>query len=102
MALGLQVRDSSGVTTFDTTSATWLQVDQFTVAANATVENTYSSLAGFNLIAQQQMIGTPANDQESYAPKITIGTVSNQASITVTPHSGQSSVSVIVIVLAQG
>ena len=95
---GLQVRNAAGDTIFDSSSVTWLQVDQFTVAANATVTNNYTTLAGFNVIAQQQMVGVPANNQESFAPKISI----TGTSVTVAPYSGQSSVSVIVLVLAQG
>ena len=98
MADGIQVNNSSGNTIFDSSSITWLQVDQFTVAANATVTNNYSTLSGFNVIAQQQMINTPPGNQEAFAPKISI----TGTSITVAPYSGQSSVSVIVIVLAQG
>ena len=98
MADGLQVNNSAGNTIFDSSSITWLQVDQFTVAANTTVTKNYSTLSGFNVIAQQQMVGVPANNQESFAPKISV----TGTSVTVAPYSGQSSVRVIVLVLAQG
>ena len=99
MAYGLSVFKTDGSLGFSTADITWQTVAQFTVAANATVANTYSEIAGMTVIAQRQLVNVPPNSQEDYAPNVTIS--NNSQTITVAPQSGLSSSQCIIHVLAQ-
>ena len=99
MAYGLSVFKTDGSIGFSTADITWQTVAQFTVAANATVTNTYSEIAGMAVIAQRQLVNVPPNSQEDYAPNVTIS--NNSQTITVAPQSGLSSSQCIIHVLAQ-
>jgi hypothetical protein len=99
MAYGLSVFKADGSLGFSTADITWQTVAQFTVAANATVANTYSEIAGMTVIAQRQLVNVPPNSQEDYAPNVTIS--NNSQTITVAPQSGLSSSQCIIHVLAQ-
>ena len=72
MAYGLSVFKTDGSLGFSTADITWQTVAQFTVAANATIANTYSEIAGMAVIAQRQLVNVPPNSQEDYAPNVTI------------------------------
>ena len=108
MAFGLQVnRAVDGVNVYDTSTITFLQVDQYEVAANATDTRSYTFLEGFRVFVQQQMVGVPPDAQEAYAPEITapspaVVVPSGGATITVAPFSGQTSERVIITILVQG
>ena len=97
MSYGLSVFKADGSLGFSTTDITWQTLDQFTVAANATVANTYSEAAGLTIIAQRQLVNVPPNSQEDYIPDVTI----SGTTVTVTPQSGLSSSQCIIHVLAQ-
>jgi len=97
MAYGLQVFKSDGSTAFSSADVTWMQIDQFTVAANATVSNNYTSTSGFTLMVQIQMVNQPPGSQEAYAPEVSIA----GTTVTIAPYSGLSSEETIVLVLAQ-
>ena len=98
MSHGLQVFDDHGHLAFSTLDVTWMQIDQFTVAANASVSTTYPVVSGMTVIAQQQMINDPPSSQEAYAPKVVVlGTT-----VSVAPFSGKTSEQTIIMVLAQG
>tara|TARA_R110002074_G_C12457027_1_gene659095 strand:+ start:437 stop:742 length:306 start_codon:yes stop_codon:yes gene_type:complete len=99
MAYGLSVFKTDGSIGFSTADITWQTVAQFTVAANATIANTYSEIAGMAVIAQRQLVNVPPNSQEDYAPNVTIS--NNSQTITVAPQSGLSSSQCIIHVLAQ-
>jgi hypothetical protein len=98
MAHGLSVFKADGSLGFSTADITWQTVAQFTVAANATVANTYSEAAGMTVIAQRQLVNVPPSAQEDYVPNVV---VSNSQTITVSPQSGLSSAQCIIHVLAQ-
>ena len=70
MSYGLSVFKADGSLGFSTADITWQTVAQFTVAANATVSNTYSEAAGMNIIAQRQLVNVPPNSQEDYIPNV--------------------------------
>ena len=99
MSYGLNVYRSDGTLGFSTADITWQTVAQFTVAANATVSNTYSEAAGMNIIAQRQLVNVPPNSQEDYIPNVVVS--NNSQTITVSPQSGFSSSQCIIHVLAQ-
>lgn len=99
MAYGLSVFKTDGSLGFSTADITWQTVAQFTVAANATVTNTYSEIAGMTVIAQRQLVNVPPAAQEDYVPNVTIS--NNSQTITVAPQSGLSSSQCIIHVLAQ-
>ena len=97
MAHGLNVYKADGSLGFSTADVTWQTLDQFTVAANATVANTYSEAAGMTVIAQRQLVNVPPSSQEDYAPNVTI----SGTTVTVAPQSGLSSSQCIIHVLVQ-
>ena len=97
MSYGLNIYRSDGTLGFSTADVTWQTVAQFTVAANATVSNTYSEAAGMTVIAQRQLVNVPPNSQEDYVPNVTI----SGTTVNVAPQSGLSSSQCIVHVLAQ-
>ena len=97
MSYGLNVYRSDGTLGFSTADVTWQTVAQFTVAANATVANTYSEAAGMTVIAQRQLVNVPPSSQEDYAPNVTI----SGTTVSVAPQSGVSSSQCIIHVLAQ-
>ena len=99
MSYGLNVYRSDGTLGFSTADVTWQTVAQFTVAANATVSNTYSEAAGMTVIVQRQLVNVPPAAQEDYVPNVTVS--NNSQTITVAPQSGLSSSECIIHVLAQ-
>jgi hypothetical protein len=99
VSYGLNVYRSDGTLGFSTADVTWQTVAQFTVAANATVSNTYSEAAGMTVIVQRQLVNVPPAAQEDYVPNVTVS--NNSQTITVAPQSGLSSSECIIHVLAQ-
>jgi len=97
MAHGLQLFDAHGDIIFSTDDITWLQVDQFEVAANGTASYNYPEISGMTIITQIQMVNDAPDDQEAYAPEVTV----SGTTVSVAPYSGKSSEQVIVMVLAQ-
>ncbi len=97
MSYGLSVFKSDGSLGFSTADVTWQTLDQFTVAANASVSNTYNEASGMNIIAQRQMVNVPPNSQEDYVPNVTI----SGTTVSVAPQSGLSSSQCIIHVLVQ-
>tara|TARA_B110000495_G_C22443928_1_gene278204 strand:- start:62 stop:361 length:300 start_codon:yes stop_codon:yes gene_type:complete len=97
MSYGLSVFKTDGSLGFSTADVTWQTLDQFTVAANASVSNTYSEATGLTIIAQRQLVNVPPNSQEDYIPNVTI----NGTTVSVAPQSGLSSSQCIIHVLAQ-
>ena len=99
MSYGLSVFKSDGSLGFSTADITWQTIAQFTVAANATVANTYSEIAGMTVIAQRQLVNVPPNAQEDYVPNVAVS--NNSQTITVSPQGGLTSSQCIIHVLAQ-
>ena len=99
MSYGLSVFKSDGSLGFSTADVTWQTVAQFTVAANTTVANTYSEIAGMTVIAQRQLVNVPPDAQEDYVPNVAVS--NNSQTITVSPQGGLSSSQCIIHVLAQ-
>jgi hypothetical protein len=97
MSYGLNVYKADGSLGFSTADVTWQTLDQFTVAANASVSNTYSEASGFTIIAQRQLVNVPPDAQEDYVPNVTI----NGTTVSVAPQSGLSSSQCIIHVLTQ-
>lgn len=97
MAYGLSVFKTNGSLGFSTADITWQTLDQFTVAANASVSNTYNEASGMTIIAQRQLVNVPPNSQEDYVPNVTI----SGTTVNVAPQSGLLSSQCIVHVLAQ-
>lgn len=97
MAYGLSIFKATGAVGFSTADVTWQTLDQFTVAANATVSNTYSDASGLTIIAQRQLVNVPPDSQEDYVPNVAI----SGTTVTVSPQTGLSSSQCIIHVLAQ-
>ena len=97
MGHGLNVYKADGSLGFSTADVTWQTLDQFTVAANASVSNTYNEASGFTIIAQRQLVNVPPNAQEDYVPNVTV----NGTTVSVAPQSGLSSSQCIIHVLSQ-
>ena len=97
MSYGLSVFKSDGSLGFSTADVTWQTLDQFTVAANASVSNSYSEASGMTIIAQRQLVNVPPNSQEDFVPNVSI----SGTTVSVAPQSGLSSSQCIIHVLAQ-
>ena len=97
MAYGIEIFRADETLSFSSADVVWMQVDQFSVAANTTVTKTYPDTTGLTLMAQYQMVDAPPASQEAYAPEVTI----SGTSVTVAPFSGLSSEPTIILVLAQ-
>ena len=100
MAYGLQINKADGSNIYDSSAVTWLQVGQFEFAANESRVITWSPQipSNFELMTQVQMVDVPPDDQEGFIPDVDL----NFLRLDVAPFSGQTSVRVIVIVLAKG
>ena len=55
MSYGLNIYKSDGTLGFSTLDITWMQIDQFEVAANGTVSNNYPIATGMTIITQIQI-----------------------------------------------
>jgi len=99
MSYGLSVFKTNGSLGFSTADITWQTVAQFTVAANASVSNTYSEASGMTIIVQRQLVNVPPNSQEDFIPNVVVS--NNSQTISVAPQSGKSSSQCIIHVLAQ-
>ena len=97
MSYGLSIYKSDGSPGFSTADITWQTLDQFTVAANASVNNTYNEASGFTIMAQRQLVNVPPDAQEDYVPDVSI----SGNTVSVSPQSGLSSSQCIIHVLAQ-
>jgi len=97
MSYGLSIYKSDGSLGFSTADITWQTLDQFTVAANASVNNTYNEASGFTIMAQRQLVNVPPDAQEDYVPDVSI----SGNTVSVSPQSGLSSSQCIIHVLAQ-
>ncbi len=97
MAYGLEIYKSNGTLAFSSADTNWMQIDNFTVAANATVVKSYPDTTGFTLMVQKQMVDQPPGSQEHYAPEVTI----SGTTVTIAPYSGLSSEECLCLVLAQ-
>jgi len=97
MSYGINVYKAEGTLGFSTLDVTWMQIDQFTVAANASVSNTYPEISGMTIIAQMQMINDPPASQEAYAPEVIV----SGTTVSVAPYTSKTSEQVIIMVLAQ-
>lgn len=97
MSYGLSVFKTDGSVGFSTADITWQTLDQFTVAANASVSNTYNEASGMDIIVQRQLVNVPPNSQEDYVPNITI----SGTTVSVAPQSGLSSSQCIIHVLTR-
>jgi len=97
MSYGLSVFKADGSLGFSTADVTWQTLDQFTVAANASVSNSYSEASGMTIIAQRQLVNVPPNSQEDFVPNVSI----SGTTVSVAPQSGLSSSQCIIHVLAQ-
>jgi hypothetical protein len=97
MSYGLSVFKTDGSLGFSTADITWQTLDQFTVAANASVSNTYNEASGMDIIVQRQLVNVPPNSQEDYVPNVTI----SGTTVSVAPQSGLSSSQCIIHVLTR-
>ena len=78
MSYGLQILNSAGGLTYDSSSVTWNQVDFFEVAANSAVSKTYPFCIGREILVTQHFINPPPADRKMLAHIISVnnGTVS--------------------------
>lgn len=97
MSYGLSVFKTDGSVGFSTADITWQTLDQFTVAANSSVSNTYNEASGMDIIVQRQLVNVPPNSQEDYVPNVTI----SGTTVSVAPQSGLSSSQCIIHVLTR-
>ncbi len=97
MSYGLSIFKSDGSLGFSTADITWQTLDQFTVAANASVSNTYNEASGMDIIVQRQLVNVPPNSQEDYVPNVSV----SGTTVSVAPQSGLSSSQCIIHVLTR-
>ena len=97
MSYGLSVFKTDGSVGFSTADITWQTLDQFTVAANASVSNTYNEASGMDIIVQRQLVNVPPNSQEDYVPNVTV----SGTTVSIAPQSGLSSSQCIIHVLTR-
>ena len=97
MSHGLEIFDEHGHLVFSTLDITWMQIDQFDVAANASASHDYPEVAGMTIITQLQMVNDPPASQEAYAPEVIV----SGTTVSVAPYTSKTSERVIIMVLAQ-
>jgi hypothetical protein len=97
MSYGLSIFKADGSLGFSTADITWQTLDQFTVAANASVSNTYNEASGMDIIVQRQLVNVPPNSQEDYVPNVTV----SGTTVSIAPQSGLSSSQCIIHVLTR-
>jgi hypothetical protein len=97
MSYGLSIFKANGSLGFSTADITWQTLDQFTVAANASVSNTYNEASGMDIIVQRQLVNVPPNSQEDYVPNVSV----SGTTVSVAPQSGLSSSQCIIHVLTR-
>tara|TARA_X000001036_G_C20577124_1_gene765143 strand:- start:42 stop:341 length:300 start_codon:yes stop_codon:yes gene_type:complete len=97
MSYGLSIFKADGSLGFSTADITWQTLDQFTVAANASVSNTYNEASGMDIIVQRQLVNVPPNSQEDYVPNVSV----SGTTVSVAPQSGLSSSQCIIHVLTR-
>tara|TARA_R110002020_G_scaffold377840_1_gene588893 strand:- start:591 stop:890 length:300 start_codon:yes stop_codon:yes gene_type:complete len=97
MSYGLSIFKADGSLGFSTADITWQTLDQFTVAANASVSNTYNEASGMDIIVQRQLVNVPPNSQEDFVPNVSI----SGTTVSVAPQSGLASSQCIVHVLTR-
>lgn len=97
MAYGISIYKADGSLAFSSADVTWMQIDQFTVAADGTASNDYPVMSGMTVITQVQMVNDPPDDQEAYAPEVVV----TGTTVDVAPFSGLTSEEAIILVLAQ-
>tara|TARA_R110002167_G_scaffold332840_1_gene539781 strand:- start:617 stop:916 length:300 start_codon:yes stop_codon:yes gene_type:complete len=97
MSYGLSVFKADGSLGFSTADITWQTLDQFTVAANASVSNNYSEASGMEIIVQRQLVNVPPTSQEDYAPNVSV----SGTTVSIAPQSGLSSSQCIIHVLTR-
>lgn len=97
MSYGLSIFKADGSLGFSTADITWQTLDQFTVAANASVSNTYNEASGMDIIVQRQLVNVPPNSQEDYVPNVTV----SGTTVSIAPQAGLSSSQCIIHVLTR-
>ena len=97
MSYGLSIFKADGSLGFSTADITWQTLDQFTVAANASVSNTYNEASGMDIIVQRQLVNVPPNSQEDCVPNVSV----SGTTVSVAPQSGLSSSQCIIHVLTR-
>jgi hypothetical protein len=91
MAYGLELFNSSGVTTFSSTDITWNQVAAFQVNAGATSSTSYPALSGRTVEVVQMFINPPPTDRKALAHTISV------SGTTVTVSGGNETVFILVL-----
>lgn len=82
MAYGFILKDTSGVTIYDSTSVTWLQIGFFIASANVTTNKTFNDADQFSeVIVQQWFINTPPDNQEAYSHTVTLSNSNTNVSV---------------------
>ena len=70
---GLEIKDEYGDVIYSTRNATWLLLDNFILGKAGFYEKDYSHLTEFKQVSvQMQMLENAPDNQEGYAPDITI------------------------------
>ncbi len=94
MAYGLKVKNAAGVTTYDSTTVTWLQIGYLNAPASVTTTQTFTDANQFSeVMAQQWFINTPPEDQEAYAHNVVFSNSNN----TVTISGGNQTQGVLIL-----
>lgn len=91
MAYGLQLFNSSGVTTFSSTDITWNQVAAFQLNANASSSVSYPALSGRTVKVVQMFIDPPPTDRKALAHTISV------SGTTVSISGGNENVFILVL-----
>ena len=91
MAYGLQLFNSSGVTTFSSTDITWNQVAAFQVAAGGSSSVSYPALSGRTVEVVQMFINPPPTNRKALAHTVSV------SGTTVSVSGGNETVFILVL-----
>ena len=91
MAYGIELFNSSGVTTFSSTDITWNQVAAFQVNGGASSSASYPAISGRTVLVSQMFINAPPTDRKALAHTISV------SGTTVTISGGNETVFILVL-----
>lgn len=91
MAYGVQLFNSSGVTTFSSTDITWNQVAAFQVNGGSSSSASYPAISGRTVLVSQMFINPPPTDRKALAHTISV------SGTTVSVSGGNETVFILVL-----
>lgn len=98
---GIQIRDASSNITFDTSDATWSQVDMFVVAGALTESRSYTSTDGLEVKIVKFLVNDPPADRKALIHDVSVTPVTGGHTVAVTNQTGGDNEDTYVLVLAR-